>query len=83
MSQPMYCLFASLHCVCLQVYEVFGQTFSSSEAYRTSSMFHYGGHLLQIGHSFLKVRGEGHLHGDRKVMLEMLHRCMAPLESLM
>lgn len=67
----------------LQVYKLFSDVFGSSEAYRSTGVFHYDGNAVQIGHSFLKVKGEGHCQGDRKVNLELLHQCMPTLESVM
>ena len=53
------------------------------EAYRPTGVFQRGANLLQLGHSFLKVTGEGHLHGDRQVAMEILHQSQKPLESVL
>ncbi|XP_053396218.1 midasin-like isoform X2 [Mercenaria mercenaria] len=67
-----------------QVYDLYRNTFPAEfESYHSTKMFHHGGHLVQIGHSFLKVRGEGHLKKNRSVSMEMLHHSLQPLESLM
>jgi midasin len=67
-----------------QVYDLYRKNFPADlEAYKPTNIFHHGGHLVQIGHSFLKVRGEGHLHKNRSVSMEILHHSLQPLESVM
>ncbi|KAL4232858.1 AAA ATPase midasin [Mactra antiquata] len=67
----------------LKVYELYSNIFGSTDPYKSTGVFHFDGNLVQVGHSFLNVKGEGHLHGNKKVNLELLHQCMPHLESLM
>jgi len=67
-----------------QVYKLYESCFPDSPApYQCSGMFHYDPSQVQIGHSFLKVRGQGHHHGNTERSLQILHHSLGPLESLM
>ena len=69
---------------CLQVYRVYSETFPEIfEPYKPSRVFHATSDQVQIGHSFLEVKGKSRFHGNSSSDLEILHHSLEPLESVM
>ncbi|WAR08077.1 MDN1-like protein [Mya arenaria] len=67
-----------------QVYNLFQSLFPADPTpYSCSGVFYCDLDHVQVGHSFLKVKGQGYHHGDRERSLQILHHSLGPLESLM
>ncbi|KAL3884189.1 hypothetical protein ACJMK2_030409, partial [Sinanodonta woodiana] len=51
--------------------------------YLPSGSFHCGTSHVQVGHSILPIKGQGHRHKDHYSAKEILHHNLSPLEAVM
>ncbi|XP_052242535.1 midasin-like [Dreissena polymorpha] len=67
-----------------KVYNLYMSVFEDlKEPYQCSGVFHFDPDSVQVGHSFLEVKDQGHHHDSRASSLQLLNHSLGPLESLL